>query len=83
MFVVVSLLHRIRRESWMSSFIEGLTPAVAVLMLFVSYKIFMGGNHTLPWQSMAIGGVSLLALALNAPAPLVILAAGIAGVYLF
>ncbi len=83
MFIVVSLLHRIRRESWMSSFIEGLTPAVAVLMLFVSYKIFMGGNDSLPWQSLAIGVVSLVALVLNVPAPLVILVAGIAGVYIF
>lgn len=83
MFIVVSLLHRIRRESWMASFIEGITPAVAVLMLFVAWKIFMGGQDALPWQSIAIGAASLLALVLDLPAPLVILAAGIAGVYMF
>ena len=67
----------------MASFIEGITPAVAVLMLFVAWKIFMGGQDALPWQSIAIGAASLLALVLDLPAPLVILAAGIAGVYMF
>ena len=83
MFIVISLLHRIRKEAWMASFIEGITPAVAVLMLFVAWKIFIGGNDSLPWQSIAIGSASLAALVFDLPAPLVILAAGIAGVYLF
>lgn len=83
MFGVVSVLHRIRRESWVASFVEGLTPAVAVLMLFVAWKIFKGGNAGLNWQTFLIGGVSLLALLLNLPAPLVIFGAGLAGVFLF
>ena len=83
MFIVVSMLHRIRRESWVTSFVEGLTPAVAVLMLFVAWKVFKGGNGGLDWQSLLIGGVSLAALLLNAPAPIVIFVAGLVGVFLF
>lgn len=83
MFIVVSMLHRIRRESWVTSFVEGLTPAVAVLMLFVAWKVFKGGNGGLDWQSLLIGGVSLVALLLNAPAPIVIFLAGLVGVFLF
>lgn len=84
MFGVVSVLHRIRRESWVGNFVEGLTPAVAVLMLFVAWKIFKGGSGTpLSWQTLVIGGVSLIALLFNLPAPLVIFVAGLTGVFLF
>ena len=37
---VTMVLHRLRREAWISSFIEGLTPAISVLMLFTAWKIF-------------------------------------------
>ncbi len=83
MFGVVSVLHRIRRESWVTSFVEGLTPAVAVLMLFVAWKVFKGGNDGLGWQALLIGGVSLVALLFELPAPLVIFLAGLAGVIIF
>jgi len=84
MFGVVSILHRLRREAWVSRFVEGLTPAVAVLMLFVAWKVFTGGNGgTVDWQMVALGGASLIALILDAPAPLVLLAAGIVGIFMF
>jgi chromate transporter len=84
MFGVVSILHRLRREAWVSRFVEGLTPAVAVLMLFVAWKVFIGGNSgTANWQMGALGLASLIALIFNAPAPLVLLAAGILGVFIF
>jgi len=83
MFGVVSVLHRIRRESWVASFVEGLTPAVAVLMLFVAWKVFKGGNGNLDWRTLVLGGASLAALLFEAPPPLVIFLAGIAGVFLF
>lgn len=83
MFVVVSVLHRIRRESWVASFVKGLTPAVAVLMLFVAWKVFKGGNGGLNWQSLLLGAASLLALLFEIPAPIVIFVAGLAGVFLY
>jgi len=82
MFGVVSVLHRVRREAWVGSFVAGLTPAVAVLMIFVAWKVFTGGAG-LGWQTLLIGAVSLVALLLEIPAPFVIFAAGLVGVFLF
>ena len=84
MLGVVTLLHRIQREAWVSRFVEGLTPAVAILILTVAWKIFKGsGDDVIGWQTFALGGVGLAALLLEAPAPLVLLACGIAGTFLF
>jgi chromate transporter len=84
MLGVVLLLHRIKREALVSRFVEGLTPAVAVLILTVAWKIFMGsGNSGVGWQSFVLGGAGLIALLLEAPAPLVLLACGILGTFLF
>jgi len=84
MLGVVMLLHRIQREAWVSRFVEGLTPAVAVLILTVAWKIFMGsGKESIGWQSFALGGAGLIALLMEIPAPLVLLACGIAGTFLF
>lgn len=76
---VTMILHRLRREAWLSSFIEGLTPAISVLMLFVAWKIFQKGGST-GWEGWAIGIVSLIAMFLNAPARIVVIAAGVIGV---
>jgi chromate transporter len=84
MLGVVLLLHRIQREAWVSRFVEGLTPAVAILILTVAWKIFKGsGDDFMSWQSLALGGAGLVALLLEAPAPLVLLACGFAGTFLF
>ncbi|MEW5828069.1 MAG: chromate transporter [Chloroflexota bacterium] len=83
MFAVVLVLHRLRREAWVSSFVEGLTPAVTVLMVFVAWKVLIGGsggNLILSWQTILLAAASLVALLLKAPAPLVLLAAGLLGI---
>jgi chromate transporter len=83
MFGVVSILHRLRREAWVGRFVEGLTPAVAVLMLFVAWKVLTGSNQgIINWQMVALSGASLVALVLDAPAPLVLLVAGILGIFI-
>ena len=57
MFGVVAVLHRLRREAWVSRFVSGLTPAVAVLMLFVAWKVFSGGGDGhLNWQTWKQNG---------------------------
>lgn len=77
---VTAILHRLRREAWLSSFIEGLTPAISVLMLFVAWKIFQKGGST-GWEGWLIGGASLVAMFLNAPARIVVILAGLIGIY--
>ncbi len=84
MLGVVAILHRLRREAWVSRFVEGLTPAVAVLMLFVAWKVFTSSNGgTVNWQMALIGAASLAALLFDAPAPLVLLVAGLVGIFIF
>lgn len=79
---VVMLLHRIRREAWVSSFVEGITPAISVAILFAAWKIFQKGGET-GWQGWLIGLASLIALFLEAPPRVVVLAAALVGVLLF
>jgi chromate transporter len=84
MFALVSLLHRIQREAWVSRFVEGLTPAVAVLILTVSWKVLKNGTGgEMDWIILALGGASLIAYLLEVPAPFVILVAGLIGAFLF
>jgi len=83
MFGVVAILHRLRREAWVSRFIEGLTPAVSMLMVFVALKVFSSGSDGIGWQTLLIGLGSLIALLYNAPAPIVLLTSGILGIFLF
>jgi chromate transporter len=84
MLGVVSILHRLRREAWVSQFVEGLTPAISVLMLFVAWKIFdNGADGTFHWQTLLIAVSSFIALIYDAPAPIVLLLAGLAGILLF
>ncbi len=84
MFALVSLLHRIQREAWVSRFVEGLTPAVAVLILTVSWKVLKNGTGgEFDWIILGLGGASLLAYVLEVPAPIVILVAGLIGAFVF
>ncbi len=84
MLGVVTVLHRIRREAWVSRFVEGLSPAVAVLMVYVAYKLLVGGNRgALNWPTLLLGVPSLAAFLLDAPPPFVLLAAGMVGILLF
>ncbi len=79
---ITFILHRIRREAWVSSFVEGLAPAISVLMLFTAWKIFQKGGAT-GWQGWAIGIVSLLLMVFKVPERIVVVIAAVVGVFLF
>lgn len=83
MLGVVGILQRLRGEAWIGNFVRGLTPAVAVLMVVVAWQIFNGEEGAINPKTLGIALVSLAALLLKAPAPLVLVAAGIAGIFLF
>lgn len=77
---VTMILHRLRRQAWISNFVDGLAPAISVLMLFTAWKIFEKGGST-GWEGWAIGIVSLIAmLSDKIPERIVIIIAGIVGV---
>lgn len=76
---VTMILHRLRREAWVNKFVEGLTPAIAVLMVFTAWKIFQKGGATGGWGwGLAVG--SFAAMWLKVPERFVIIIAGIVGI---
>ena len=78
---VTMILHRLRREAWISNFIEGLTPAISVLMLFTAWKIFEKGGDG-GWDAWLIGLVSMIGmLSGKIPERFVIIIAGLIGVF--
>jgi len=79
---VTVILHRLRREAWVSNFVEGLTPAIAVLMALTAWKIFQKGGET-GWLGWGLAVASLAAMLLKAPARIVLLLAGLLGIYFF
>jgi chromate transporter len=84
MFGLVSILYRVQRQAWVSRFVEGLSPAVAVLIVTVAWKISKGGfEDGLNWQFITLGVASLIAFLFELPAPLVILVCGLLGTLIF
>lgn len=82
MLVITVLIRYISGEAWVSNFVKGLTPAVAMLMIIVAWRIFRGESGTaISVFSLIIGALSFVALSLKAPAPLVLLSAGLLGVF--
>jgi chromate transporter len=83
MLSVVALLQLVRGEAWVSNFVRGLTPAVSVLMLLVAWQLLRGDLSGQWLMTGLIAAGSLAALLLNAPAPIVLLVAGLIGVVFF
>ena len=81
LLVAVFVLQRMRREAWVSGFVEGLAPAISVLILLTAWKIFERGGMMDP-LGLLLGAASLVAMGLKAPARVVILIAGLLGVFL-
>ncbi len=78
---VTMILHRLRREAWIGNFIEGLTPAISVLMLFTAWKIFQKGGSG-DWKAWAIGLISLVGMfSKRVPERILIVAAGLIGIF--
>jgi chromate transporter len=83
MLVIVAVLQRVHNEAWVGRFVNGLLPAVAVLIVVVAWEIFSGSGHRIKATTVVIAFISLAALVLDAPAPIVLLGAGILGIILF
>jgi len=79
---VTMILHRLRREAWVSSFVEGLTPAISVLMVFTAWKIFEKGGG-MNWFGWVLAVTSFIVMWLKVPERFVIIIAGVIGVIFF
>jgi chromate transporter len=82
MLGVVVVFQRLRNEAWIGSFVRGLAPAVAALMILVAWQVFFSGTNPIAWATILIAVLSLIALRLKVPSPLVLLGAGILGMLL-
>jgi chromate transporter len=80
MLAVVTLLQKIRGEAWVSNFVNGLAPAVAVLMVIVAWQTFGGVEACRNWVIIGISVASLIAFQLDIHPAIVLLAAGVTGI---
>ena len=84
MLAVAATIQRFQGEAWMQGFMKGLGPAVAMLIVVVSWQIFRTENtKSLQWRTLLIAALSAVGFWLDAPSPLVLLGAGLLGIILF
>jgi len=84
MLAVAAAIQKVQGEAWMTGFIKGLAPAVAMLIVVVAWQIFRSeSTKTIQTRALIIAGLSAAAFWQNVPSPLVLLGAGVLGVILF
>ncbi|MCQ3938905.1 MAG: hypothetical protein DPW18_17945 [Chloroflexi bacterium] len=84
MFVVALILQQVQHEDWLGGFVKGMSPAVAALILMVSWELFrVGQTKSIGKRTLLIAALSAVALWFDIPSPLVLLGAGVLGVILF
>lgn len=84
MFVVALILQQIQQEEWLEGFVKGMSPAVAALIVIVAWDLFrVGQTKSIGRRTLLIATLSAIALWFDVPSPLVLLGAGVLGVFLF
>lgn len=82
MLFVALVVQNLEGQSWMQGFIDGMLPAVAMLITVAAWKLLKGGAG-IQKRPLLIAVLSLIAFVLNVPPPLVLLGAGVLGIFLF
>jgi len=84
MLAVAAAVQHFQGEAWMQGFMNGLGPAVAMLIVVVAWQIFRAENtKSFQWRTLLIAGLSAIGFWLDIPSPFVLLGAGILGIILF
>jgi chromate transporter len=84
MFAVGTILQQFQQEDWLQGFVKGMSPAIAALLIMVAWELFrVGKTKKIDRRTLFIAALSAIALWLDVPSPLVLLGAGILGVFLF
>lgn len=84
MLIVSAILERFQHENWLTGFVAGMSPAVAALIVFVSWELFrVSTRQRIDRRVVFIAVLSALAFWAEIPSPFVLLGAGILGVLLF
>jgi chromate transporter len=84
MLVVASVLQHFQHEGWLDGFVAGMSPAVAALIIVVSWELFRASSRKrIDPRAILIAALSAVALWFEIPSPIVLLGAGILGVILY
>jgi chromate transporter len=84
MLVVAALLQKFQHENWLTGFVAGMSPAVAALIVSVSWELFrVSSRNRIDRRIVLIAILSAVAFWFEIPSPFVLLGAGILGVILF
>jgi chromate transporter len=84
MLILAAILGYFQHEDWLQRFVNGMSPAVAALMVVVAWELFRAGTgKKLNRRTLVIAALSAIAFWLDVPSPLVLLGAGVLGVILF
>lgn len=84
MLIVAAVLQRFQHEGWLNGFVAGMSPAVAALIVVVSWELFRASSRKrIDRRAIIIAGLSAVAFWFDVPSPMVLLGAGILGVILY
>jgi chromate transporter len=84
MLIVSAMLQRFQHENWLQGFVAGMSPAVAALIVFVSWELFqVSSRQKLDRRVVLLALLSAVAFWFEIPSPFVLIGAGILGVVLF
>jgi chromate transporter len=84
MFAVAAILQQFQQEDWLQGFVKGMSPAIAALIIMVAWELFhVGQTKKIDRRTLFIAALSAVALWFEIPSPLVLLGAGVLGVFLF
>ena len=84
MLIVSAVLQNFQHENWLVGFVAGMSPAVAALIVFVSWELFrVSSRKEIDRRVLIIAVLSAIAFWINIPSPFVLLGAGILGVIVY
>ena len=84
MLIVSSILQQFQQENWLNGFVMGMSPAVAALIVVVSWELFRASSRkNIDRRVVAIAVLSAIAFWFDVPSPFVLVGAGVLGVILF
>jgi chromate transporter len=84
MLIVAAVLQQFQHENWINGFVAGLSPAVAALIVMVAWELFRASTRRkIDRRAVIIAVLSAVAFWFEVPSPLVLLGAGVLGVFMY
>lgn len=84
MLVVSAILQRFQHADWIDGFVAGMSPAVAALIAVVAWELFRAMSpKRIDRRAILIALLSAAAFWFDLPSPMVLLGAGLLGVFLY